>query len=155
MSLFPREEQKGNDEIMMTIGWWFLVGTIGAIGIIVTIGVGYHAWEYGDSVFLRCLVAILITAVLVGGIIGVGTWYCNNTAKGARAMKDQQSNLNNGLHREIIITAEDGREIFYYKGKCDIETNHSAYILFEDEDGCRHIIYKGVQDTIIINEIAP
>ena len=155
MSLFPREEQKGNDEIMMTIGWWITAGVIAVSGIVVTIYVGYNAWEYGDSVFLRCLVAILITAVLTGGVIGVGSWYCNYTADGARAMKDQQSNLNNGLPREIIITSEDGREIFYYKGKCDIETDHSAYILFEDEEGYRHIIYKGVQDTIIINEIKP
>lgn len=138
---------------MMTIGWWIGAGVIGVIGILVTIAVGYSAWENGDSVFLRCLVAILITAILFGGTIGVGAWYCNCTADGARAMKDQESNLNNGLHREIIVTAEDGREIFYYKGKCDIETDHSAYILFEDEDGYRHIIYKGVQDTIIVNEI--
>lgn len=138
---------------MMTIGWWILAGAIVVIGAIATICVGYNAWDNGENVFLRCLVAILITAVLCGGAIGVGAWYCNNTASGVRAMKDQESNLNNGLHREIIVTAEDGREIFYYKGKCDIETDHSAYILFEDENGYRHIIYKGVQDTIIINEI--
>ena len=140
---------------MMTIGWWVLACGIGAAGIVTTIIVGKHAMDYGDNVFLRCLVAILITAVLFGGVIGIGYWYCNCTADGARAMKDQQSNLDNGLHREIIVTAEDGREIFYYKGKCDIETDHSAYILFEDEDGYRHIIYKGVQDTIIVNEIKP
>jgi hypothetical protein len=138
---------------MMTIGWWIGAGVIGVIGIVVTISVGYSAWEYGSNWVLRSLVCLLITAVLFGGAVGVGTWYCNNTAEGARAMKDQESNLNNGLHREIIVTAEDGREIFYYKGKCDIETDHSAYILFEDEDGYRHIIYKGVQDTIIVNEI--
>lgn len=138
---------------MMTIGWWIAAGVIGVIGIGATIAVGYYAWENGDSVFLRCLVAILITAVLIGGTVGVGLWYCNCTADGARAMKDQESNLNNGLMREIIITAEDGREIFYYKGKCDIETDKSDYILFEDENGYRHIIYKGALDTIIVNEI--
>ena len=137
---------------MMTIGWWIVAGVIGVIGIVVTIGVGYCAWENGDSVFLRCLVAILITAVLFGGTIGVGAWYCNCTADGARAMKDQESNLNNGLHREIIVIAEDGREIFYYKGKCDIETNGN-YILFEDEEGLRQMIYWGITDTIIISEL--
>ena len=138
---------------MMTIGWWIFAGMIAVIGIVATIGIGCHAWDNGDNVFLHCLVAILITAIVFGGTVGIGYWYCNNTASGVRAMKDQESNLNNGLHREIIVTAEDGREIFYYKGKCDIETDHSAYILFEDEDGYRHIIYKGVQDTIIVNEI--
>lgn len=140
---------------MMTIGWWIFAGAIGVIGIIVTIAVGYSAWNCGESVFLRCLVAILVTAVLIGGVVGAGIWYCNCTADGARAMKDQESNLNNGLHREIVVTAEDGRKIFYYKGKCDIEADHSTYILFEDEEGYRHIIYKGVQDTIIVNEIEP
>lgn len=138
---------------MMTIGWWVLAGVVALIGILVTFFVGYSAWEYGSNWVLRSLACLLITAVLFGGVVGVGSWYCNNTAEGVRAMKDQQSNLDNGLHREIIVTAEDGREIFYYKGKCDIETDHSSYILFEDEDGYRHIIYKGVQDTIIINEI--
>ena len=138
---------------MMTIGWWILAGVIGVTGIVITIGVGFCAWENDDNWILRSLVSMVITAVLFGGAVGVGHWYCNNTAAGVRSMKDQESNLNNGLHREIIVTAEDGREIFYYEGKCDIETDHASYILFEDEEGYRHIIYKGVQDTIIINEI--
>lgn len=137
----------------MTIGLWVTAGVLGVLGIIITIFVGYSAWEYGSNWVLRSLVCLLITAMVFGGAVGVGHWYCNNTAAGVRSMKDQESNLNNGLKREIIITAEDGREIFYYEGKCDIETDHSSYILFEDEDGYRHIIYKGVQDTIIINEI--
>ena len=137
----------------MTIGLWVTAGVVGAIGIFFTIIVGYSAWGYGRNWVLRSLACLLITAMVSGAVIGVGHWYCNNTANGVRAMKDQQSNLSNGLNREIIITAEDGREIFYYEGKCDIETDHSSYILFEDEDGYRHIIYKGVQDTIIINEI--
>ena len=67
-------------------------------------------------------------------------------------MKDQQSNLSNGLMREITITAEDGREIFHYVGKCDIETNGN-YILFEDENGLRQMIYWGITDTIIVSEL--
>ena len=137
----------------MTIGLWVTAGVLGLLGIIITFFVGYSAWDSCDNWVLRSLVCLLITAMVFGAVVGVGHWYCNNTASGVRAMKDQQSNLDNGLHREIIITAEDGREIFYYEGKCDIETDHSSYILFEDEDGYRHIIYKGVQDTIIINEI--
>ena len=45
-----------------------------------------------------------------------------------------------------------GRQIFYYKGKCDIETNGN-YILFEDEQGLRQMIYWGITDTIIISEL--
>ena len=132
----------------MTIGLWVAAIIIGILGIIISIAIGI-----ADYNWVGCIIGILITIIVVGAVLGIGYWYCNYTADGARALKDQQSNLNNGLHREIIVTAEDGREIFYYKGKCDIETDHSAYILFEDEDGYRHIIYKGVQDTIIVNEI--
>ena len=137
----------------MTIGLWVTAGVLGVLGIFITIFVSYSAWDSCDNWVLHSLVCLLVVALVVGAVIGVGHWYCNSTASGVRAMKDQESNLNNGLKREIIITAEDGREIFYYEGKCDIETDHSSYILFEDEDGYRHIIYKGVQDTIIINEI--
>jgi hypothetical protein len=84
--------------------------------------------------------------------MGFGFWYYGNTAGGARALKDQKSALSNGLMREIVITAEDGREIFYYKGKCDIETNEN-YILFEDEQGYRQMVYWGELDTIVIVEL--
>ena len=137
----------------MTIGLWIGAGVIGVIGIFITIAVGHYAWDNYENWILRVVICLLVTALAFGAVVGIGHWYCNSTANGVRAMKDQQSNLDNGLHREIIITAEDGREIFYYKGKCDIETDHGSYILFEDEDGYRHIIYKGVQDTIIINEL--
>lgn len=132
----------------MTIGIWvtaFIIGIIGLIIGIVAMMTSYDGPKKG-------IIIIVITVLVVGIILGYGYWYCNYTADGARALKDQQSNLNNGLNREIIITAEDGREIFYYQGKCDIETN-SGYILFEGEDGLRRIIYYGALDTIIIVEL--
>lgn len=131
----------------MTIGLWITASIIGILGIIISISIGIADYNWGG-----CVIGILITVLLVGIIIGGGHWYCNNTAGGARALKDQESNLNNGLMREITITAEDGREIFHYIGRCDIETNGN-YILFEDEDGMRQMIYWGVQDTIIISEL--
>ena len=133
----------------MTIGYWVFVAVAAIVGFFISIAVGYGT---GSVAYGVC--AALITVLIVGAIIGGGYWYYNNTADGARALKDQHSNLSNGLQREIILTAEDGREIFYYKGKCDIETDHSNYVLFEDEQGNRQIIYKGIQDTLIISEIA-
>ena len=85
-------------------------------------------------------------------MVGVG-WYNTNTASGQRAVKDFKSNINNGIDREITITAEDGREIFHYEGKVDIESNHEDnYIKFDSEEGKRYIIYYGIQDTIKIIE---
>lgn len=131
----------------MTIGYWVFVAIFALAGL----GAIIAGFMYDSAVGAGCLIIVVI---LVGIAIGGGYWYYNNTADGARALKDQHSNLSNGLQREIILTAEDGREIFYYKGKCDIETDHSNYVLFEDEEGNRQIIYKGIQDTLIISEIA-
>ena len=131
----------------MTIGLWIAAFVVGIIGIIFSIAIWYIDDNPGGS-----MLCILITAVLVLLIIGGGFGYCNNTANGIRMMKDQQSELSNGLMREITITAEDGREIFHYVGKCDIETNGN-YILFEDENGLRQMIYWGITDTIIVSEL--
>lgn len=133
----------------MSIGAWigFIIFVI--IGIIGIVCSAVYSYENGGYAWV---VATLIMLILGAGILLGGHWYYNNTADGVRAMKDQQSTLNNGLYREIIITAEDGREIFYYKGKCDIETN-PGYILFEDEQGLRQMVYWGVTDTIIVSEL--
>lgn len=131
----------------MTIGLWILTILIGVCGIGFAIWQMWWSGNIGDG-----LPTLIITILLVGISIFGGHWYCSSTATGVRAMKDQQSNLNKGLMREITITAEDGREIFHYVGKCDIETTNE-YILFEDENGLRQMIYWGVQDTIIISEL--
>ena len=131
----------------MTIGLWIAAIAVGIIGIMFSIVV----WCIDDNPGGGML-GILITVFIVLLIIGGGFWYYNNTAGGIRAMKDQQSSLSNGLMREITITAEDGRKIFHYVGKCDIETNGN-YILFEDENGLRQMIYWGLTDTIIVSEL--
>lgn len=131
----------------MTIGFWILTIVIGVCGL----GFAFFVmWDYNS--FRSGVPALLTTILIVVLVIFGGHWYFGNTASGARALKDEQSNLNKGLKREITITAEDGREIFHYIGKCDIETTNE-YILFEDENGLRQMIYWGIQDTIIISEL--
>ena len=129
----------------MTVGFWVLFGIAIFIGVIIA------AMCWGSDSTMGAVVTLLITMLVAVGICWGGHWYCGSTAEGIRAMKDQQSNFSNGLNREITITAEDGREIFSYKGKCDIEHN-DGYILFETEDNKRMMIYYGVTDTIIIKE---
>ena len=129
--------------------------TIGAIVFLVMLAIFgvfavVSAFVMADS---KCGIIALLVAILVLLSCFFGfKWYYSSTASGMRAVKDQQSNLNNGLNREITITAEDGREIYHYKGKCDIETQ-DRYILFEGEDGLRRTIYWGITDTIIIEEL--
>ena len=98
------------------------------------------------EILITGAVGTLISILLTGFCI----WFFNSTAAGVRMEKDFKSGLH-GLDREITITAEDGREIYHYSGKCDIETQ-DKYILFEDENGKRQTIYWGALDTIIIQE---
>lgn len=122
---------------------------------------------YGFCIFLFlvCITAIIVgintdeTEILIVGAVGTliavlltgfCIWFFSSTAAGARMTKDFKSGLH-GLEREITITDEDGREIYHYSGKCDIETQ-DKYILFEDENGKRQTIYWGALDTIIIQE---
>lgn len=137
--------------MLLTIGNWIFIGIILLAGFIVA------GCALAERESATAIIAIL-TALVIAGISMFGlNWWHTNTASGARSMKDYKSNIENGIEREITITAEDGREIFHYEGKIDIETNHEGnanYLLFESEDGRRYIIYYGVQDTVLIIEKA-
>lgn len=129
----------------MTIGAVVLLVILAVVGVFVSVIFLAGDPKSGVIALLICLL------VWVGAFFGF-KWYYGSTASGMRALKDQESNFNQGLNRQITITAEDGREIYHYQGKCDIETQ-DRYILFEGEDGLRRTIYWGITDTIIIEEL--
>lgn len=132
----------------ITIGGWIFLIIIALFGLILSVAGGF-----AEDNFLLAVVGILITIIICIGAGGFMSWYNTSTASGIRNYKDYQSEMSNGIEREITITAEDGREIFHYEGKVDIESNHSDnYIKFESEEGKRYIIYYGIQDTILIVE---
>ena len=133
---------------MFTIGNYVFLGflAIALIAVSIMLGVGT------DSIALGVSSGAISIAIFIGAICGIN-WYNTSTASGIRAYKDYQSNMTNGIEREITITAEDGREIFHYKGKVDVESDHTDnYIKFESEEGKRYLIYYGITDTIIIKE---
>ena len=133
---------------MFTIGQW--IGLVVAFIILTIIGVLIGL--YNESL-IAGIVSIVVSIGLTVALGFVLNWYNTSTASGIRNFKDYQSNLSNGIEREITITAEDGREIFHYEGKVDVESNHTDnYIKFESEEGKRYIIYYGIQDTIKIIE---
>lgn len=135
--------------MVLTIGNWIFVGLVALSGLIG----GICIWVNKSTPW--GFITIITTVILCIALLFLFTWWHTNTAKGIRAMKDYHSNMSNGLMREIIITSEDGREIFYYKGRCDVETSHQNsenYILFESEEGQRYIIYYGMLDTVLIVE---
>lgn len=134
---------------MLTFGNWICIICCIIFGILVTLYIGAE-FDIGVAPYLITATISAIIIILI--VIGI-KWYNTHTASGVRAVKDFQSELSNGIEREITITAEDGREIFYYEGKVDIESDHDDnYIKFESEEGKRYIIYYGIQDTITIIE---
>lgn len=133
----------------LTIGNWIAVGCILMACLVVSLLFGLAICE-SKKVFITSLILSFI--IIVASIFGL-SWYNTSTAQGMRNYKDFQSNMENGIDREITITAEDGREIFHYEGKIDVETDHTDnYIKFESEDGKRYIIMYGITDTITIIE---
>lgn len=133
---------------MFTLGNWVFFGLAFLIIIAISIAIGIDS-ESASAGIISGLVGLILLIALMSFV----RWYNTNTASGIRAVKDFQSNITNGIDREITITAEDGREIFHYEGKVDIESNHTDnYIKFESEEGKRYIIYYGIQDTIKIIE---
>lgn len=135
----------------LTVGNWIFIGVIAFFGLLIM------TFCLSEQEGTAAIITIAITLCICFGFMLGLSWWNTNTASGARALKDQESNFNGGLVREITITAEDGREIFHYEGKIDVETKHEGnanYILFESEDGRRYIIYYGITDTMTIIEKA-
>ena len=133
---------------MFTIGQWIGLVVVFIILVLISIGIWYYNYSWIAGI-VSIVVSIGLTVALGFGL----NWYNTSTASGIRNFKDHQSNLSNGIEREITITSEDGREIFHYEGKVDVESNHTDnYIKFESEEGKRYIVYYGIQDTITIIE---
>lgn len=135
----------------MTIGAWILValllivlGTIAAL-------LFYAAHDEESAGYAVAGAATLLLAIILCGIF---IWYRGNSASGQRALKDQQSDLQGGISRTVTVLDISGKQIAKYSGKFDIETGNSdnaSYVLFDDENGKRHIIYY-TTGTIIIDE---
>ena len=126
--------------------------TIGAIVLDIFIFVG------ALSIVVYCfyestsagITSLLITIIIMSMIIGFEIWYFNNTASGNRALKTQESNFQNGISRIVRVYDIDGEIIEQYEGTFDI-TYDTSRILFDDENGKRHIIYY-TTGTVIIDE---
>lgn len=128
----------------MTIGGWIFFGILTVLILGISIVVSCDL----DSASGKAL-AIIVGIVLVAAI-GVGMhWYYNGTAKGQRALKSQESNLDGGLSRTVTVYSYSGDEIASWSGKFDVTENDQE--TYFDIDGRRIIIQGG----IIINEEEP
>lgn len=86
--------------------------------------------------------------LIIIGSWAIGIWYYNGTEAGKRALKTQESNFNGGIKRRVTVYDVEGDMIAEYEGKFDIEYDDDR-ILFDDEQGLRHIIYYPTGNVII------
>lgn len=105
---------------MFTLANWFLLIFWASLTIVIGVGIAYVNGFKAEGWFHACIYFIVTAIVLFVIIIGVGL-YNTYTA----SVKDSQSELSDGIDKEITITAEDGKQ---------------------------YIIYYGIQDTITIIE---
>ena len=134
----------------MTIGSLIVI-IFGGICILGGIGLCIY-YCYEDDVGLG--ITSLIIGLVVGAICICGACFYLNTESGKRAIKDMKSELGGGINRIVSVYDVGGELIQQYTGKFDIETgnaNGAPYIVFDDENGKRHIVYY-TTGTILIDE---
>jgi len=126
---------------MFTVAGWILFIIISVVAFL---GACVFAAEMGSKAgFAFALVLILLT------FMGEW-WYFTSTASGMRAIKTQKSNFDLGVERCVKVYDVEGNLIQEYSGKFDV-TYDNDRILFDDENGKRHIIYYPT-GTVIIDE---
>ena len=130
----------------MTIGTIILCSTLTLCLLILGVAIAVLA----ESIPGKILGIIICIAITVG-IWGAGWFYCTHTEDGKRALKTQQSNFSGGIERKVTVYDIEGDVIAEYRGKFDVEYDNDR-ILFDDENGMRHIIYYPT-GNVIIDEI--
>lgn len=127
----------------MTISGWILFIVIALL----IMGISWAIWDFDYQKSPAPFIAgVAIIVVLLIGML----WWFNNTASGKRAFKTQESNFNDGIERMVKVYDVNGELIVEYDGKFDI-TYDDDRILFDDENGKRHIIYYPT-GTVVIDE---
>lgn len=134
----------------LTIGGWVLYA------FLVLCIIGAALWVIfvlldGDSK-TGSIITVIIALALSILLLGAFNWYYTSTASGSRAVKTQQSNLDNGIQRTVTVYSATGEVIKEYEGKFDVEYDDDR-ILFDDENGLRHVIYYPT-GTVVIDEVA-
>lgn len=132
----------------MTIASIVFVVVIALLGLLVAGLLIYGAVEEKSmGLAAGAALALALTAAICIWI----SWYQLNSESGKRAYKDQQSELNGGIERVVQVYDVNGEMIREYSGRFDVETDKDSYILFDDEEGKRHIVYF-TTGTIVIDE---
>lgn len=129
----------------MTVGGWVVFIFILILIVCAVTGAGL-AMDSGAGWAIAVTIGFIISAGILYGM----HWYYGNTQSGKRAMKSQQSNFEEGLDRSVRIYDIEGDLIQEYSGKFDVDYD-AERIIFDDDNGKRHIIYYSTA-TVIIDE---
>lgn len=126
--------------------------TIGAIIVCILLTiflVGFVSFfvGQGEPTLTGAVIGLLISILFWGGCF----FYFNHTEAGKRAMKSQDANLNGGITRQVLVYDMNGDLIAEYTGKFDVDYSDER-IMFDDENGQRHIIYFK-SGTVVVDEI--
>lgn len=135
----------------MTIGSIILCVLLTIVILAITLGLLIKHLEEGASAVFW-IVTPLIALVLIGGLWWFAYFWQNNTESGRRELKTQDSNFHGGIEREVTVYDMNGDVIEHFQGKFDVEYKDER-VMFDDENGNRHIIYFK-SGTVIINEIS-
>lgn len=129
----------------MTIGGWGIFAFIAVFIIGIGVFIGFCTEKPGGIAIGAVIGTLLSIFVLVFML-----WYYNNTAAGSRAFKSQQSNFSGGIDRIVRVYDMSGGLIQQYDGRFDVDYDENR-IIFDDENGKRHVIYYPT-GTVIIDE---
>ena len=128
----------------MTIGSIIFI-VIGGIVLISGIALSIYAFCAEDISFG---IGILIASLILAAVCIVSPIVYMQTESGQRALNDQKSNFGDGIERTVTVYDINGEIIEQYSGKFDVETT-SEYIIFDDENDKRHMIYFTTGNVII------
>lgn len=120
-------------------------------GAIIACAIAFCAWYLSDSFGIAAISLIIALVICCSGFSAFGYWKITNTESGARQYHTTESNFEGGIEREVIVYNIQGDVIEQYKGKFDI-TYDEDRIMFDDENGKRHIIFY-TTSNVIINEL--
>lgn len=133
----------------MTVGAWIGYGV--CVAMIGAACIGIIASFYPNvGVAIATTVCGITLCILL--LFGFKWWYAN-TESGKRALKTQESNFDGGIRRSVRVYDAVGNVIQEYDGTFDVDFNGDEQrILFDDENGMRHVIYFKT-GTVIVEEI--
>ena len=103
-----------------------------------------------DGNRISAALAAVIGTVILTAAIAVFNWYPHNTESGKRMIKSWESETSGGIERTIAVYDITGKLLKTYEGTFDVQYE-SDRLVFDDEDGKRHIIYYAVS-TVFIDE---